>query len=112
MAVSNEFIIGLVFNITSLVTSLIAMWQTHKILSIARYRSLNDIEAPSSQAHTRTAERAPSIISTGDEEEGAKCPYRIIVSHPAKLLNSMSGRTSAIQTWIGWWRVPRAVPNL
>lgn len=42
MAVSNEFIIGLVFNITSLVTSLIAMWQTHKILSIGKFISKRD----------------------------------------------------------------------
>ncbi|KFY06084.1 hypothetical protein V491_08868 [Pseudogymnoascus sp. VKM F-3775] len=48
MAISTDFIVGLIFNLLSIIASLITMWQTQKILALKQsphYASLNDIEA-------------------------------------------------------------------
>lgn len=38
MAISTDFIVGLIFNLLSIIASLITMWQTQKILALKQSR--------------------------------------------------------------------------
>ncbi|GIK07253.1 hypothetical protein Aspvir_002911 [Aspergillus viridinutans] len=90
MAVSIDFIVGLIFNLMSLITSLITMWQTQKMLAMKQcpqYASLNDIEADGpSQVNAPITEKAP-VTSRGEKER---------TEHPPSIASDLTKPPKAI----------------